>query len=260
MICGFETRMARGFFHATMLWICIPTLNAFGDDINRIYNNVLGRDADPGAYEYWNQHPTTLKEIIRNVTHSQEFKCKYIETVSDTCPQAPTQRALQDALVLVYPHVLGRKFNDEAWGTASDWVQNKGWDFLLNQLVDSDEFNQMIAQRWGLSNLGTVVPHARRPPPSPPPPPSSHGALITFQSCGYRAAGLQVACSNTSTGKRDAQTVGSNDTSNAACVNLLYRACTAVGYSCRGEGDSLRIFGSDISVTVVGPVITKKDF
>jgi hypothetical protein len=174
MFCSLKPVWHRGLFRAAMFWICITPLNVFGDwlsDINKVYNNVLGRPADPGAYDYWRQHPTSLKEVVRNVTHSQEFKCKYIETTSDACPQAPPTRTLHDALALVYPHVLGRDFDNPAWQTASDWVQNQGWDFLINKLVDSAEFNQQIAQRWGLSSLTTVeAPQTapRQPPPNPP--------------------------------------------------------------------------------------------
>ncbi len=89
---------------------------------------------------------------------------------------------------------------------------------------------------------------------------SGHGMLVTLQSCGYQAAGRNVVCSNTATGMSNARLLGVNDTSTGACVNLLFQACSAIGYNCRSEGSSLRIYGSHINVTASGPVFTEKDF
>ncbi len=110
-----------------------------------------------------------------------------------------------------------------------------------------------------------IVPNTNHPAtpgtsPQNPPADSRHGTLITFQSCGYQAVGLNVACTNTATRRSNAKILGTSDTSTTACVSLLYQACSAIGYSCRNEGDSLRIYGSNIKVTALGPVFTARDF
>jgi Alpha-L-arabinofuranosidase B (ABFB) domain len=159
-------------------------------------------------------------------------------------------------------------------------LTGSGWSFHVSRNKDADFFGAgyyirhkngrfEIAQRGGDQDFDDAAATFIEVPchtPLPPPPPhplvqdSRHGVLITFQSCGYPVAGLKVTCRNTASGISNDQLVGVGDTSATSCANLLYNACKATGYESRVEGDSLRIFGTNIEVDAIGPVITKKDF
>ncbi len=86
------------------------------------------------------------------------------------------------------------------------------------------------------------------------------GMRITFQSCGYRAVGLNVSCTNTQTGNSKALLLETGDTSPASCAAKLVTACSQVGYRAEQSGSTTTIYGSGIAVQAVGPVFTKTDF
>lgn len=132
--------------------------------------------------------------------------------------------------------------------------KNCGWDTVTQ---GSEAVRCDGGEHCRSGNLGSasVQPTSIAAPADPGP-----GMIITFQSCGYRAFGLNVACENIRSGQRSAKILQTGDTSTTACVTRLYEACSAVGYRAQQEGNSLRIFGTGIKVTAVGPVFTSRDF
>lgn len=125
----------------------------------------------------------------------------------------------------------------------------------MRQWLVTSAFVVAVVALWAVNRSVTVVARESGTPAAP-----AGGMRITFQSCGYRAVGLNVSCTNGQSGASKALLLETTDTSAASCAAKLVSACSQVGYRSEQQGDTATIYGSGIVVRAVGPVFTKTDF
>jgi len=105
-------------------------------DLHELYQHMLGHDIDDADL---NQHrdrlvqgQETIRDVVREVAHSPEFKEKNI----DTHP-APT-----DQITLAYKQFLGRDPDSEGLETyKQEMASGKKIDDVINDLISSQEYS-----------------------------------------------------------------------------------------------------------------------
>ena len=104
-------------------------------DLHELYQHVLGHDIDDASLkEHSNrltQNQETVRDVVRNLAHSPEYK----ERVIDTHPSPP------DQITLAYKHFLGRDPDSEGLETyKKEMASGKKIDDVINDLIGSKEY------------------------------------------------------------------------------------------------------------------------
>ena len=100
--------------------------------IEQVYRQVLERSADPGASIWLDRLSTgaTVREIVRGIAKSQE----HLQRVGS--------QSRENMVVDVYRHLLNRGPDPEGMKNAGMLVSIRGSASLVDQLVDSPEYQQ----------------------------------------------------------------------------------------------------------------------
>jgi hypothetical protein len=106
------------------------------NDVREVFHNILGRDASEndlkGHSERLTQNQETVRDVVRDLAHSPEFKERFL----DTHPAAP------DQITLVYKQFLGRDPDAEGLETyKQQMASGKKIDDVINDLIGSKEYS-----------------------------------------------------------------------------------------------------------------------
>jgi hypothetical protein len=105
------------------------------NDLREVYHYILGRDIDDATLKdhttRLTQNQETVRDVVRNVAHSPEYKERFL----DTHPAAP------DQITLAYKQFLGRDPDSEGLETYKrEMASGKKIDDVINDLIGSKEY------------------------------------------------------------------------------------------------------------------------
>ncbi len=103
--------------------------------LHQVYQQILGHDVDQASLqEHTNrlvQNQETVRDVVRDLAHSPEFKQRFI----DTHPSPP------DQITLVYKQFLGRDpDSDGLEHYKQEMASGKPIDDVINDLIGSQEY------------------------------------------------------------------------------------------------------------------------
>ncbi len=106
------------------------------NDLREVYHNILGRDIDENTLkDHTNrltQNQETVRDVVRDLAHSPEFKQRFI----DTHPAAP------DQITLAYKQFLGRDADSDGLEHyKQEMSSGKKIDDVINDLIGSKEYS-----------------------------------------------------------------------------------------------------------------------
>ena len=106
-------------------------------DLHDLYQHILGHDIDDASLKEHSsrlvQNQETVRDVVRNLAHSPEFKERFI----DTHPAPP------DQITLAYKQFLGRDPDSEGLETyKKEMASGKKIDDVINDLIGSQEYTQ----------------------------------------------------------------------------------------------------------------------
>ncbi len=105
-------------------------------DLHDLYQHILGHDIDDASLkEHSNrlvQNQETIRDVVRNLAHSAEYKEKFI----DTHPSPP------DQITLAYKQFLGRDPDSQGLEIYKQQIDSgkKKIDDVINELIGSKEY------------------------------------------------------------------------------------------------------------------------
>ena len=116
-------------------------------NLHNAYQQILGHDVDQASLQdranRLVQNQETMRDVVRDLAHSPEFKQRFI----DTHPAPP------DQITLVYKQFLGRDPDSQGLETyKQEMASGKKIDDVINDLIGSQEYTD----KFGDSG----VPHA----------------------------------------------------------------------------------------------------
>ncbi len=105
------------------------------NNLHNAYQQILGHDIDQASLQdHTNrlvQNQETMRDVVRDLAHSPEFK----QRVIDTHPSPP------DQITLVYKQFLGRDPDSQGLETYKQEIASgKKIDDVINDLIGSQEY------------------------------------------------------------------------------------------------------------------------
>ena len=106
------------------------------NDVRDAFHTILGRDVDDASLKDHSnrlvQNQETVKDIVRTLAHSQEYRGRFL----DTHPSPP------DQITLAYKQFLGRDPDSEGLETYKQQIASgKQIDDVINDLIGSKEYS-----------------------------------------------------------------------------------------------------------------------
>ena len=106
------------------------------NDLHDLYQHMLGHDIDDTTLkehtERLAQHQETVRDVVRNLAHSPEFKQRFIDT----------HPAESDQITLAYKQFLGRDpDSDGLEHYKQEMSSGKKIDDVINDLIGSKEYS-----------------------------------------------------------------------------------------------------------------------
>jgi hypothetical protein len=119
--------------------------------VEQVYCRVLQRPVDDPAIVTWVNYlqSNTMKDLVRLLSLSGEFTGKFVTT-----------KSFDDQAVTLYDVLLARPADTGGKANWSTQIENNTWEFAVNAILASDEYNNGFGE--------AVVPGNGRTPCAPP--------------------------------------------------------------------------------------------
>lgn len=136
-------------FSPVSAWAQQPCTGDARRVVDEIYRHMLERGTDPGSsamVDRLTNGSATVRDLVREVAKSSEHQQRFYN------PQEGNV-AHERAVGALYRHILGRQPDAAGQRTYADMAARRGYDAVVDSLVDSSEYNESFGD-WGVPGSG----------------------------------------------------------------------------------------------------------